>query len=184
MRRRPQGAKTSPGQRTIGFVLHAEPIIVSDGDYKSTHDWALIELYENKIDWDSFKANKVYIGGNLSSSDYRKIMFPRTGDQAGYKYPRDGLLQASGVVKDSEIRSPQQLDANGHKYLRMAKNGLATGTTVGRVNGLDSFTRIYTSERGAFSASGDSGTIVGMLIGGGGATDETDISYGNPVLAA
>ena len=146
-------------------------------------------------------------GGNLSSSDYCKIMFPRPEDQAGYKYPRDGLLQAYGVVKDKEIRSPQHLDANGYKCLHMVKNGLATGTTVGRVNGLDSFTRVYTEysidqtsvgvavlpydrKRGAFSAPRDSGAIVlergggivGMLTGGGGATKETDTTYLTPYL--
>jgi hypothetical protein len=53
--------RTTPAQRTIGFVLHAEPIAVSDGPHKFTRDWALIELYEEKINWDSFKGNKVYI---------------------------------------------------------------------------------------------------------------------------
>ncbi|KAH9890582.1 hypothetical protein C8Q73DRAFT_747444 [Cubamyces lactineus] len=197
--------RTTPAQRTIGFVLHAEPIAVSDGPHKFTRDWALVELYEEKIEWDSFMGNKVYIGGNLSSSDFRTIMFPRHEDQAGYKYPCDGLLQAHGVVKDKEIRSPQQLDANGYKCLHVVKNGLTTGTTVGRVNGLDSFTRVYTEygiketsievavlpcdrKRGAFSAPGDSGAIilergvgiVGMLTGGGGATEETDTTYVTP----
>ena len=144
-------------------------------------------------------------GGNLSSSDFRTIMFPRPEDQAGYKYPRDGLLQASGVVEHKEIRSPQQLDANGYKCLHVVKNGLTTGTTVGRVNGLGSFTRVYTEygiketsievavlpcdrKRGAFSAPGDSGAIVlergggivGMLTGGGGVTGETDTTYVTP----
>ena len=54
--------RTTPAQRTIGFVLHAEPIAVSDGPHKFTSDWALIELYEEKIEWNSFKGNKVYIG--------------------------------------------------------------------------------------------------------------------------
>ncbi|KAG8894920.1 hypothetical protein FRB99_000911 [Tulasnella sp. 403] len=86
--------RTTPEQRITGFVRHVEPIAVSDGPHQFTRDWALIELYEEKIDWDSFKGNKVYIGGNLLSSDYGKIMFPRPEVQAGYKYPRDGLLQA------------------------------------------------------------------------------------------
>ncbi|KAH9901192.1 hypothetical protein C8Q73DRAFT_677035 [Cubamyces lactineus] len=41
--------KTLAEQRTIAFVLHAEPI-VSDGNNKSTRDRSLNELYENKID--------------------------------------------------------------------------------------------------------------------------------------
>lgn len=45
-----------------GFVLHAEPIVVADGPNQFTRDWALIELYRDKIDWSSFTGNKVYIG--------------------------------------------------------------------------------------------------------------------------
>jgi hypothetical protein len=54
--------RTTLEQRTIGFVLHAKPVTVSDGPHQFTCDWALIELYEEKIDWGSFKGNKVYIG--------------------------------------------------------------------------------------------------------------------------
>jgi hypothetical protein len=61
--------RTTPSQRIIGFVLHVEPIAVGDGPHKFTRDWALIELYEEKIDWDSFKGNKVYIG-TFSISSY------------------------------------------------------------------------------------------------------------------
>jgi hypothetical protein len=132
-------------------------------------------------------------------------MFPRPEDRAHYKYPQDGLLQAYDIVKDKEICSPQQLAANGSKCLHAVKNGLATGTTIGRINGLDSFTRIYLEygieqtstevavavlphDNKAFSASGDSGAImlerdggiVGMVTGGGGATEKTDITYLTP----
>ncbi|KAI0056726.1 hypothetical protein BV25DRAFT_1831935 [Artomyces pyxidatus] len=194
-----------PTQRTIGFVLHVESISVGAAPHQFTRDWALIELYKEKIVWDSFKGNKVYVGENLSPSDYGSIMFPRSEDRAGYKYPRDGLLQACGVVQDEEMRSPQQRSANGAKCLHVVKNGLATGTTVGRVNGLYSFTRVcteagaeqtslevavlpYDRKRGAFSAPGDSGAIVlerggrivGMLTGGGGTAGEIDISYLTP----
>lgn len=41
---------TDPTQRIIGFVLHAEPIVVSDGPNKFTRDWALIQLDNEKID--------------------------------------------------------------------------------------------------------------------------------------
>lgn len=54
--------RTNPSQRIIGFVLHAEPIVVSDGLHRFTRDWALIELYREKIDWDTFQGNKVYVG--------------------------------------------------------------------------------------------------------------------------
>ena len=70
-------------------------------------------------------------------------MFPQPKDQAGYKYPNDGLLQAYGVVKDDEIHQPQHLNIHGEKMLLVVKIGLATGTTIGCANGLNSFTHIY-----------------------------------------
>lgn len=45
--------RTNPGQRTIGFVLHAQPIAVSDGPNGFTRD-SLIQLYNEMIDWDTF----------------------------------------------------------------------------------------------------------------------------------
>jgi hypothetical protein len=132
-------------------------------------------------------------------------MFPQPEDQAGYKYPDDGLLQAFGVVKEKEIRQPQHLNVHGDRALLVVKNGLATGTTIGRTNGLDSFTRVYADygiehttiniailpydkQRAPFSKRGDSGSIildragriVALLTSGGGTTDETDVTYGTP----
>lgn len=60
--------RTTPDQRVIGFVLHSEKIEVSVGDCGFTKDWALIELYNEKIDWSSFKGNKVYVGTSFSTS--------------------------------------------------------------------------------------------------------------------
>jgi hypothetical protein len=129
-------------------------------------------------------------------------MFPQPVDRANYHYPEDGLLQAYGVVEHAEIRNPQQLDVHNEKCLTVVKNGMATGTTFGRANGLESFTRAdhdqntsieiavlpYDKTRGKFSQAGDSGSIVltrdgrivGILTGGAGLTDENDISYFTP----
>lgn len=132
-------------------------------------------------------------------------MYPQPIDQANYQYPQDGLLQAYGVVQDDEMRNPRHLDVHGEKCLLVVKNGLTTGTTVGRTNGLKSFTRTfpeygikqtsieiavlpYDKTHGRFSDSGDSGSIVlardgrivGILNGGSGPTDETDITYLTP----
>jgi len=60
--------RTTPGQRAIGFVLHSEKIEVSVEPLKFTKDWALIELYNEMIDWATFKGNKVYIGTSFSFS--------------------------------------------------------------------------------------------------------------------
>jgi hypothetical protein len=39
-----------PEQHIIGFVLHSEKIEVSAEPCNFTHDWALIELYDDKVD--------------------------------------------------------------------------------------------------------------------------------------
>lgn len=196
---------TIPEQRVIGEVVHVEPIAVNVAPDGLTCDWALIELYNDKFDRSTFKGNKVYIGGNLSSLDYGKIMFPHPEDQADYEYPKGGLLQAFGVIQPDEIRNPKQLDANGEECLLVVKHGLTTGTTIGRVTGMESFTRNfneygikdtlmeiavlpYGNANGPFSAPGDSGSIVldrkgrilGMLNGSAGSTDKTDITYLTP----
>ncbi|KAI6163349.1 hypothetical protein EDD17DRAFT_1776098 [Pisolithus thermaeus] len=196
---------TIPDQRIIGEVLHAEPIDFNVAPHGFTSDWAIIELYDDKFDWDTFVGNKVYVGGNLSSLDYGKLMFPRPEDQANYKYPEDGLLQAFGVVQADEIYNPKHLDANGEHCLLVVKNGLATGTTTGRVMGMESFTRVYDeygikgtsmeiavlpygSMNGPFSAPGDSGSIIldrsgrilGMVTGGAGTASRTDVTYLTP----
>src|SRR5258708_9853838 len=60
--------RTTPEQRAIGFVLHSEKIEVSVEPYGFTRDWALIELYDEKINWATFKANKVYVGASFFHS--------------------------------------------------------------------------------------------------------------------
>jgi hypothetical protein len=132
-------------------------------------------------------------------------MFPRDEDRTNYVYPKDGLLQARGILQLDDIRDPKHLDANREQCLLVVKNGLATGTTIGRVSGMESFTRVYKENKidktsveigvlpygntkGPFSAPGDSGSIVldrsgrilGMITGGAGTTDRTDVTYVTP----
>ncbi|KIJ92966.1 hypothetical protein K443DRAFT_112802, partial [Laccaria amethystina LaAM-08-1] len=77
--------------------------------------------------------------------DFGNTIFPQAEDPRDYQYNEDGLLQANGVAQDSEIRNPQHLDIHGktRKCLLVVRQGMATGTTVGHVNGLESFTRMY-----------------------------------------
>jgi hypothetical protein len=53
---------TIPEQRIIGEVVHVEPIGVNVTPHGFTRDWALIELYDDKFDWATFRGNKVYVG--------------------------------------------------------------------------------------------------------------------------
>ncbi|KAI1788488.1 hypothetical protein LXA43DRAFT_974817 [Ganoderma leucocontextum] len=188
------------------FRLHCEPIEASSGPHGFTKDWALIELYDDIIDWDTFRGNQVYVAARTTISQYGEIMWPQSADSADYQYPADGLLQAYGIVQEDELRNPQHLDIYNQKCLLVVKNGTTTATTFGRVNGLESFIRHYppyginetsteiavlgySKDHTRFSDSGDSGSIVldrtGRIVGvlttgGGGLTDSTDISYITP----
>ena len=128
-------------------------------------------------------------------------------DHLGYDISEDMLLPLKGYVTESELRSPPDTDANNNKALLAVKNGRTTGTTFGRVNGLESITRTGTShpalelivcgydkakdQKVAFSELGDSGAIVagrdgrviGLLTGGRGPTGSTDLSYVTPYYA-
>ena len=132
-------------------------------------------------------------------------MFPKINDREGYGYPEHGLLQLRGVVPERELISFKQLDVNGDPALTVVKNGRSSGTTLGSVSLLRSLTRSYkrlgatfwsreltiVPYRGArrpFSERGDSGSviadrsgrIVGLLTGGGGLTDPTDVTFATP----
>lgn len=72
--------------------------------------------------------------------------------KTGFNFPVGGLLHVSGVVKDDEIRQPQHLDVHGEKALHVVKNDMASGITVVRVNGLDSFIRYDIVYRDSHSA--------------------------------
>ncbi|KAH9172465.1 hypothetical protein EDB89DRAFT_2242911 [Lactarius sanguifluus] len=165
----------------------------------------LIDLYLDKIDWDGFKGNVIYLGNKISTDDFVLKMHPHPEGRSSFKFPKGGLLQVKGVVKENEIRQPTQLDANGEECLLVIKNGKSTGVTIGRGTGMESFIReydehgnkstsmevaiySYSHKDGAFSASGDSGSIVvdglgrivGLLTGGTGAIDFTDVTYLTP----
>ncbi|PIL30721.1 hypothetical protein GSI_06889 [Ganoderma sinense ZZ0214-1] len=196
--------RADPGKRVIGFVLHCEPIEVSSGLHGFTKDWALIELYDDMIDWNTFRGNKVYVAAGVTASQYGNTMWPQAADSADYRYPLNGLLQANGIVQEDELRNPQHLDVHNRKCLVVVKNGATSATTFGRVNGLESFVR-YCSPHGInetsiefavlrfsnhrrFSEPGDSGSIVldrtgkivGVLTGGGPDEDGPDVSYITP----
>ena len=53
---------TPVSHRVLGYVIHAPPISISTGPKQFTEDWALIDLYHDKIDWSGFKGNVIYLG--------------------------------------------------------------------------------------------------------------------------
>ncbi|KDR68415.1 hypothetical protein GALMADRAFT_215850 [Galerina marginata CBS 339.88] len=196
--------RSAAEQRVVGSVLHCSEIEVAVGSHQFTKDWSFIEIDREMIDWDNFKGNKIYVEGNKTALDFVNLMFSQAEDKNKFDWPVNGLLQAFGVVPESEFNSPQDFDIHRTKALLCTKHGLSTGTTFGRVNGLESFTRhsihnvsieiaVLGYDRSdleytTFSDPGDSGAIVvgrdgriiGMLTGGGRPVDETDITYLTP----
>ncbi|KIL61734.1 hypothetical protein M378DRAFT_187503 [Amanita muscaria Koide BX008] len=196
---------SAESQRALGHIAYSPPISVGTGTKCFTEDWALIELDGEKIDWKAFKGNVIDLGTKISVHDFILKMYPNLTAATSFKYPSNRLLPLQGVVKDNELRHPTILDANGEPCLFVIKNGASTGVTTGRATGIMSFVREYfpngnheTSKElaiypygykdGAFSAPGDSGSIiadpmgriVGLLTGGSGQTDSTDVTYATP----
>jgi len=132
-------------------------------------------------------------------------MYPCLDSPAQFDYPEDGLMHLRDFVRDDELRHPTTFDENGLECLIVIKNGAGTGLTFGRAAGIASFTRTYqgynivstsmeiaiypySHKDGAFAAPGDSGAvvadannrIVGMITGGTGGNDSTDVAYATP----
>ncbi|KAG8740173.1 hypothetical protein FRC10_004699, partial [Ceratobasidium sp. 414] len=171
---------TDENQRVLGHIIHAPPISVSTGDKDFTEDWALVELDDDKIDWQNFKGNVIDLGTRLSPGDFVVKMHPDRRSLTSFEYPRGGLLQLRGVVKEDELRHPTMLDKNGEECIIVVKNGNTTGVTFAIYP--------YGHKGGAFSAPGDSGSVIadansrilGILIGGAGRADYTDVTYASP----
>ena len=105
------------------------------------------------------------------------------------------------------MRHPDMKDHDGENCLYVIKRGLTTLTTIGRATGFFSYAREYfanqtrrdsiewailpyDNDSGAFSKGGDSGSIIasatgefgGLLTGGSGKTESSDITYATPIF--
>jgi hypothetical protein len=111
-----------------------------------------------------------------------------------------------GTITDDLMRKPDMWDSNGEPCLLVVKNGNATGTTIGRANGVFSIVRDYfndmsvnqtsmewaiinyESKSEVFSEPGDSGSAIadirgrigGMITGSSGMMDSSDMTYATP----
>lgn len=150
-------------------------------------------------------------GGNKTAVDWENYMFAQDHDRRDFHVPDDLLLRVEDYVREAEFHDPQNYDVHNVKTLLAVKNGRTTGTTFGRVNGLESITRHYPEhgieakaveiivcgydtkmgENDEFSHQGDSGSmvvgrdgrIIGLLTGGGGPTSKTVKTYITPFYA-
>ncbi|KAN0072157.1 hypothetical protein V8E54_009886 [Elaphomyces granulatus] len=193
--------------RVLGHVVYSPPILLGAGtpDEQYTEDYAIIKVDDDKIDRTKFNGNAIYLGDEIPSWEFTKKMHP-SPKSAPFKFPSDRLLKLRGTISDSEMRHPTTLDENGDPCIVVIKRGSTTGTTIGRASGIMSFVREYfdndsyktskewailpyDNKSGAFSAPGDSGTVVvdglgrigGLLTGGSGVTASTDITYVTPI---
>ncbi|KAG8690310.1 hypothetical protein FRC09_012041 [Ceratobasidium sp. 395] len=195
----------SPESRVFGFVLHCAKIEVKN---YHMHDWSFIQLDEGKIDWTEFQGNRLFVGGNKTVVDWQKYM----NHDGSCPPPVDMLLPLEGHIDEAGFNNPQDVDIHDETCLLAVKNGSATGTTFGRVNGLESVIRQYPEQYGIkepsvgfivcgyekktgkdtqFSDDGDSGSfvvgrdgrLIGLLTGGSGPLERADKSYITPYWA-
>jgi len=191
--------------RILGFVRFAPPITIHEGPKGYTQDYALIQIDSNKIDRSSFTGNTIDLGTEIPPDRFTRMMFPDPRNSLNFKYPLNRLLKIHGIISEQEMRCPTMWYQDGKECLIVMKRGFTTGLTLGRANDFCSFVRnyfddtppktsrewaiySYDGKSGPFSAQGDSGSSIvdsrgrlgGLLIGGAGLTDSTDITYATP----
>jgi hypothetical protein len=191
--------------RIFGELAWAPPIIFSTKRDHYTVDLAIIKIDAAKLDADNYRGNTVNIGSKYTRQEFMDKVYLHPTSPTSFKFPASRLVKLQDQVPESALNKPPMLDANGFPCMVVFKNGARTGTTIGRANNVSSFTRNYLSGKyqesrewpviptdkhsGAFSAKGDSGSCVadafsrigGILTGGCGATDSTDVTYVTPI---
>ncbi|KAI0272413.1 hypothetical protein BC834DRAFT_921886 [Gloeopeniophorella convolvens] len=191
---------SQPSQRILGHIAHSPPITLGAGKEGFTEDYAIVEL-------DSSKFKKPFKGNVIDLVHVE--MYPRIDAPSSFKYPDDRLLQLRDPIPEDLMRNPDMLDQDGESCLLVIKNGNTTGVTIGRATGVFSFVREYfnnntqqtsmewailpyDNKSGVFSAPGDSGSIIadgrgrvgGLLTGGAGKTESSDITYATPFFGS
>jgi len=194
-------------KRILGFVRFSPPIEIDVGAQGYTQDYALIQMDSGKIDSTNFTGNAIDLGTQIAPEDFTLLMYPNARNRHNFKYPNDRLLKIHGIISEHDMRNPTMLDATEKPCLIVIKRGFTTGLTLGRANEFRSFVRNYFDDippktsrewaiypydgkSGPFSAAGDSGSAIvdclghlgGLLTGGGGLTDSTDITYATPAF--
>ncbi|KAG8729944.1 hypothetical protein FRC10_003284 [Ceratobasidium sp. 414] len=191
-----------PEQRTIGYIRSSPAIAFNVVPGGFTEDWGAFELDGSKFK-DAFKGNFIDLGTEIPPDRFTLNMYPRDDGQANFKYPHDRLLPLCDIITEERMREPDMLDHNNEACLLVIKNGNATDVTIGRATGIFSFVRDdktghesqewaiynYNNKSGVFSARGDSGSIIvdglgrigGLLTGGAGKTETSDVTYATPM---
>ncbi|KAH9924179.1 uncharacterized protein B0H18DRAFT_1120039 [Fomitopsis serialis] len=173
-----------PSVDPIGEVIEGEGAAIADTRRKFKGKLAeaekligtLTEFYGKVTRFWSAESQRI-----LGHVLYSPPIFIGTGDKCFTEDWALVELHLRDVVKD-ELRHPTMLNANGEECLIVAKNGNTTGATIGRATGIESFVReydeygicstsmevaiyLYSHKDGAFSAPGDSGSIIADAMG-------------------
>ncbi|KAF8639613.1 hypothetical protein AX16_010260 [Volvariella volvacea WC 439] len=192
--------------RVLGPVLRSPPIALGVGEHRFTEDWGIFEVDRAKLG-EGFQGNRIDLGTKIPPATFTRMCFPHPQANWKFKYPRDRMLKLHGTISHQLMRSPDMKNQAGEPCLLVVKSGNATGTTLGRANGVFSVVRKYSianrvvegtsmewvilcydHRSGVFSERGDSGSVVvdirgqvgGMITGGAGKTDSTDMTYATP----
>lgn len=191
--------------RVFGELAWAPPIVFSTDPGKYTLDLAVIKIDPGKLDYRNYIGNTINIGNKYTRQEFEDRVYQHPSSPTSFKFPADRLVKLQGQVPESALSKPPMLDAAGESCFVVFKNGPTTDTTIGKANNVSSYTRTYFASQyvesrewpviptskhsGAFSAKGDSGSCVadvfnrvgGILTGGSGATDSSDVTYVTPI---
>ncbi|KAL6302385.1 hypothetical protein BKA93DRAFT_827469 [Sparassis latifolia] len=92
-------------QEFKGKLMKVEKTITAvdafHGDITKHWNWALIELNCDKIDWNHFKGNIVYLGNKILVPDFILKMHPHPKGRSSFKYPVGSLL--SGTADSTDV---------------------------------------------------------------------------------
>ncbi|KAF8839846.1 hypothetical protein BDN67DRAFT_990623 [Paxillus ammoniavirescens] len=191
-----------PIERTVGYIRSSPAVAFNVGPERCTEDWGAFELDGPKFK-DAFKGNSIDLGTDIPSDLFTLKMYPRGDGITTFKYSDDRLLPLCDMINEECMREPDMLDHDNQACLLVIKNANATDITIGPATGVFSFVRnddtgeesvewaIYNHDNKScvFSAPGDSGSIIvdglghigGLLTGGTGKTDTSDITYATPM---
>ncbi|KAH9955048.1 hypothetical protein BGW80DRAFT_1258334 [Lactifluus volemus] len=195
----PQWSSTK--SRILGNVKFSPRIVVGAGnpEQQFTQDIAVFEVEPSKINPADFPGNFIDLGEKYSLSECIRLRGKMNPD------PTSSLKFTSPI--NPEMRKPTMLDQDGRACITVMKRGKTTGLTLGRGLNYMAYVRKYLpdsdtaavskewaviprdKQAGAFSAKGDSGAVVvdgmgrmaGMLTGGSGNADSSDVTYVTPI---
>ncbi|KAI6145492.1 hypothetical protein BKA82DRAFT_995627 [Pisolithus tinctorius] len=195
---------TSPKDWIIGHVVWAPPVSVHAAPHSYTVDVCVIELDKKKF-LKNFRGNVLDLGPEIGPGKFISLMYPPVDSPSDFDYPVDRLLKLRGILSAEEICTPNNKDHKGDPMRYVIKRGLTTLTTIGCLNGFESYVRRYfalgsrdsvetavypyDTISGPFSRGGDSGSIivdalgkfVALLTCGTGPTDSSEITFGTPM---